>query len=530
MRFSHLCHLLLWGTLLMAARPDTRAFAQIHKKVAVIGGGNINVHVWRILIYVCMISGLWPCPEACWAGIGGASVSYFLREHGIEVTVFESTEAVGGRSSSRGYPFSKPSERPQMMEMGAGILYTGNRYLYNISLLLGLHHVPSPPRSFGFWDGSKFAFRSGSTKFWTSMRMLWRYGRSLLRLTRTVKDRLADFMQLYDVQEQGRCFDHPADLLEAVGLFNLTQTTIEAYLSDQGLSQRILGELVAAVNRVNYNQDNQLNALAGVVSLCPLVTGSTFTIREGNGAIASALLDKAAAEVYTSTRADTVVIRHDGATGNRKYDVRTTSVGGMNSVAEGFDAVVVAAPLELAELRFVRQSQPGSEEDAPPAGVPDRRFQTTHTTWVLGPAPPIEWFANRSTAAGGFRGFLAKVAAITSLGKVLGRSKASLEPPDSVYLTSAGSDHAEVFFSSIGRYEEFDGHLRGGGGKGVGGGEGEGRGTGGRNKRRAVYKVFSPERLSDTQVGMCCLCCAVLSRCMKCVLVTLNSKLDFTGV
>ena len=47
-----------------------------------------------------------------------------------------------------------------------------------------------------------------------------------------------------------------------------------------------------AVNRVNYNQDNTINALAGVVSLCPLVTGSTFTIKEGNGAIAQVCVPK----------------------------------------------------------------------------------------------------------------------------------------------------------------------------------------------------------------------------------------------
>jgi prenylcysteine oxidase/farnesylcysteine lyase len=259
------------------------------------------------------------------AGIGGASAGFFLHERGVEVTVFERSPAVGGRSSSAAYPLSPPSsERPQMMEMGAGILYTGNRYLYNLSLLLGLHHVPSPPRSFGLWSGDTFAFRSGSTKFSTSLGMVWRYGLSLFRLTKTVKSRLADFMRLYDVQEEGRCFENPKDLWEAVGLYNLTQTTIESYLTAQGLSRRILGELVAAVNRVNYNQNNQLNALAGVVSLCPLVTGSTFTIREGNGAIAAAMLEHAAHELVTNARVDTVVLRRDAVTGAKSYDLRIT--------------------------------------------------------------------------------------------------------------------------------------------------------------------------------------------------------------
>ena len=54
------------------------------------------------------------------------------------------------------------ADEPHMLEMGAGILYTGNQYLYNISLELGLHHVPSPRRTFAFFDGNSFVFQSGA--------------------------------------------------------------------------------------------------------------------------------------------------------------------------------------------------------------------------------------------------------------------------------------------------------------------------------------------------------------------------------
>jgi prenylcysteine oxidase/farnesylcysteine lyase len=180
-------------------------------------------------------------------GIGGAATSFFLQEQGVEVTVFERSEEVGGRSASVPYPGS--SREQKMMEIGAGILYTGNKYLYNMSLQLGLHHLASPPRSFGLWDGDSFAFRSGSTKLRTKILLLWRYGLSLLRLSKIVKGRLSDFNKIYELQMQGRAFDKPEDLWGAVGLYSLTQTSIEAYLQRQGLSKRIRSELVAAVNR-----------------------------------------------------------------------------------------------------------------------------------------------------------------------------------------------------------------------------------------------------------------------------------------
>ena len=67
----------------------------------------------------------------------------------------------GGSSIGAG-DYASIADEPQMLEMGAGILYTGNQYLYNISLELGLHHVPSPRRTFAFFDGNSFAFHSGT--------------------------------------------------------------------------------------------------------------------------------------------------------------------------------------------------------------------------------------------------------------------------------------------------------------------------------------------------------------------------------
>jgi hypothetical protein len=65
--------------------------------------------------------------------------------------------------------------------------------------------------------------------------------------------------------------------------------SLRAYLAERGVGgadSRVVRELVGAVNRVNYNQDNGLNALAGVVSLCPMVTGEVWTVGEGNAALA----------------------------------------------------------------------------------------------------------------------------------------------------------------------------------------------------------------------------------------------------
>lgn len=46
---------------------------------------------------------------------------------------------------------------------------------------------------------------------------------------------------------------------------------------------------------MNYNQNNDLNALAGLVSLCPTTTGEVVSVQEGNARVAEAMLEAAGA-------------------------------------------------------------------------------------------------------------------------------------------------------------------------------------------------------------------------------------------
>lgn len=97
----------------------------------------------------------------------------------------------------------------------------------------------------------------------------------MFRLRDQVKTTLENFDQIYSKQDNGEVFRHPADLWKSLNLLHLTETTFQQF-SDTKLSKNSLlaSELLAAVNRVNYNQGNQINALAGLVSMCPMVTGT----------------------------------------------------------------------------------------------------------------------------------------------------------------------------------------------------------------------------------------------------------------
>lgn len=292
------------------------------------------------------------------AGIGGSAAAYYARElleddDGCSIAVFERAVRIGGRVENVSYDDGRP------LEIGASILYSKNLHLMNAIDALGLHAGPpiwnanssssgsGVDGTMGIWDdkAGRLVFRSSEWDLLTALRVLWRYGPvRMWRLRRLVADTLEKFMAIYalqgatdgagDTTEEAAAtsstacpkgFATPEALWEAVGLYDLTRISLREYLEEQrvgGASANIVKEVralcvvlilhvsipkgwrtplytqfVGSVNRVNYNQNNDLNALAGLVSLCPTVTGAVVSVREGNARMAEAMLQTAQAQL-----------------------------------------------------------------------------------------------------------------------------------------------------------------------------------------------------------------------------------------
>uniref|UniRef100_A0A7S0DX81 Prenylcysteine lyase domain-containing protein n=1 Tax=Hanusia phi TaxID=3032 RepID=A0A7S0DX81_9CRYP len=383
------------------------------------------------------------------SGIGGASSSYFLRRlvgSEVEVHVFEAEGRVGGRCKALKHTVSNGKEK--LFEVGASIIFDKNHYSRKISRELGLNHSRSRGRSFGLWDGRRLVFQSlhlpwnqtNPSPFLTSLGLMARYGRSLILLKSLVKKTLDSFLKIYDKQEAGESFETAEELWSALGLFHLTQETLGEELRLHGLSDKLLRELVGAVNRVNYNQNNSLNALAGMVSLCPLVAGSVFAIQEGNAALPEAMIRSSADFLNLKTRITRVTI--NSTSSDRRYVLWS----GDKEVG-GFDALVLATPLELATIEFFR-IRPDGEEELKLDDLSNIDFRTTHSTFVHGTLN-----ASRLT---GVEKSLWMSRMVRGRGRV----------PDSIYATEDSQD----FFTSISHY----GHE--------------------------IYKIFSPRRLMKAEI------------------------------
>jgi hypothetical protein len=177
------------------------------------------------------------------------------------------------------------------IEVGAGIAYSvrslflifffffdsiplsknqGNKYISEWAKEYHLKRKEISGNLFGLWNGDQFLFReSQGGGMLTALKMVDRYGYGdLTTFKNAVTDATRRFDQLYALQSAGVSFESPEELWSMVGLKDLTQISFSeemtSRLSSSPSGKALVQEMLYAVNRVNYNQSNSINALAGM--------------------------------------------------------------------------------------------------------------------------------------------------------------------------------------------------------------------------------------------------------------------------
>jgi prenylcysteine oxidase / farnesylcysteine lyase len=188
------------------------------------------------------------------------------------------------------------------------------------------------------------------------------------------------------------------------------------------------------VSRVNYGQDGTINSFVNTVSLAGsgLAGGQLFSVQGGNVQLCERLLAHAQAEIRTNARVVELAAAQDRPQRNAQYRVVTD-----RTREDGFDGVILAAPVELTSLQCGNLA----------AGSPDqfqRPYQVTHVTIVAGALNPTHF---------------------------------GLNPSMSLPETILTPEHPDLVFSSIGKI----GHSP--------------------TLAQPIYKVFSRAPLDDSHVG-----------------------------
>ena len=195
------------------------------------------------------------------SGIGSASFCYFLKNslgENVDIDVFESESYVGGRC----IPYRIGARK---VEVGASIAFSGNRYLKRWTDEYNIKRCTPPSDLFGLWNGNKFVYIENPYSIIAVTQLFLRYGLDLVALRSVVFDASKKFDKIYEAQDKRIMFDHPKDLWKHLQLYEYTQQSF-LHLIGKKLSTNSLltSELLNSVNRVNYNQTNELNALAGL--------------------------------------------------------------------------------------------------------------------------------------------------------------------------------------------------------------------------------------------------------------------------
>ncbi|MDR1266700.1 MAG: NAD(P)-binding protein [Propionibacteriaceae bacterium] len=341
------------------------------------------------------------------AGAAGVMAAYRVRQQlgpKAEITVFERQDRVGGRA--RRDQFAGAA-----VEFGVPALPADGQWVKSLFALAGLKPKPgrlvpdAAGKRAGFWNGAGWTLAAKPTAGGLTAGAVRRYGpASLVRLAAVTRQTASKWNRIYDWQKSGRLFTTPAELLGALDLADLTQVSLRHALGRSGVRGDFTSEIVSALTRRRYAQDAGLNALAGQLGLAGtgLGGGSTQMLAEGTQTLFQQTLDRLQVELLLGRRVIRVespdpAWRPDAPTTTRrrrsadnptlpapsgkltvlfKEGAKEGKDSAKDSQKRQFDAVIVAAPLELADLkvsaarRLVR--------------TPPRQFQEVHVTLVAG--------------------------------------------------------------------------------------------------------------------------------------------------
>ena len=207
------------------------------------------------------------------AGSGGASTAYYLNRFKhpcsrINITVYERSSYVGGRSTTVEV-YGDPTE---LVELGASIFVEVNKNLVSAAREFGLAtqgfkpKIKDLPNTLGVYDGNDWAFIGSESGWWTTAKILWKYGLAPIRTQQLMKMTVGAFLKMYD--EPHFPFKDLSQTAYDVGLTEATAATGEQFLQTNGILGSFGTDIIQASTRVNYAQNiDQIHGLESMVCM-----------------------------------------------------------------------------------------------------------------------------------------------------------------------------------------------------------------------------------------------------------------------
>jgi prenylcysteine oxidase/farnesylcysteine lyase len=133
------------------------------------------------------------------------------------------------------------------------------------------------------------------------------------------------------------------ELFEGTGLDKWYKKPFDQILIEKGVDKNFIDEIITPITRIIYSQNAELGGFAGLSSLLGVYGESTYSLKEGNNILPRSLLEVSGSKVKLGEKVNIIEKTSKGSF--RVFFGDDSSV---------FDAVIIAAPLEVAKITFER--------------------------------------------------------------------------------------------------------------------------------------------------------------------------------
>lgn len=255
------------------------------------------------------------------------------------------------------HPLNDTSIRP--VELGASIFVSVNHVLqdavkefnltsaepYSTDTHVSLDTAEALP-FMGVYDGEKFVVRMEDSGWWSSAKLLWRYGLAPYYADKLMEKTVAKFLKIYEAPMFP--FASLTKRVYDLELRDVCATTAAEYYKENGISDAFAQEVIQAMTRVNYAQNlGSIHALEGVVSIA---TNGAMAVEGGNWRIFESMVKASKAEVRLGTEVKRIERHEDGTFTITSKAASTEDGTEAQSTSEDFDTVILAAPYQFANL------------------------------------------------------------------------------------------------------------------------------------------------------------------------------------
>ena len=267
------------------------------------------------------------------AGIGGCSAAYFARKYlpDSKVTVYEMKNRIGGRA------FTYNGDTINS-ELGAAFFNSNNKIVCSLVDEIGLEVKKLREiMNIAVWNGTEITFKSSQPLIIDFLKLFTKYKLSVPKLLLKLREVDGKIKELYKKEKPTEFWE----LFESVGLDEWYKMPFDKILLEIGVEREFIDELITPITRIIYSQNAELGGFAGFSSLFGVLGKKVYRLKDGNDILPIKLLEKSYSKVELESRVKSVE-----KTSNNNFRI---VIEENESV---FDAVIIAAPLEVADVRF----------------------------------------------------------------------------------------------------------------------------------------------------------------------------------